>query len=93
MRCKLGLLNASFQYLLSVRQWKVPETPGVGAIDYWCQSIGYLKPYAICGRTRGNETKAAPTIRAYLHSMLTGDALNKSAYQKGGERVAMALEP
>lgn len=68
------------------------ETSGVRKFGYKFRPSGYQKPYTICGRTRGKETKAEPTIHKHLHTMLTGDALNRNA-TKGGEHSAMAVEP
>ena len=64
------------------------ETSGMRTVDYVPQSIGYRQSHAICRRTYGKETKAKPTIRIYLHTMLTGDTLNRSAV-----RAAMVIEP
>jgi len=76
---QVGFTEREFLIPVIVRQRKVSVTSGMGTIDYWCQSIGYQKSHAICGRTRGNETKAKPTIRTYQHKMLTGDTLNRNA--------------
>lgn len=57
----------------------MPVTSGMRTIDYVRQSIGYRQSHAICRRTYGNETKAKPTICNYLHTVLTGDTLNRSA--------------
>lgn len=58
------------------------ETSGMRTVDYVPQSIGYRQSHAICRRTYGKETKAKPTIRIYLHIMLTGDTLNRSAVKR-----------
>lgn len=58
------------------------ETSGMRTVDYVLQSIGYRQSRAICRRTYGKETKAKPTIRIYLHTMLTGDTLNRNAVKR-----------
>lgn len=64
------------------------ETSVMNAMDDALPSIGHLNVHGICRRTYGKETKAKPTIRIYLHTMLTGDTLNRSAV-----RAAMVIEP
>jgi len=59
---------------------------------YRFRPSGYHKTHTICGRTRGNETKAKPPIHIHLHTMLTGDTLNKNA-TKGGEKRLWLFEP
>lgn len=63
------------------------ETSGMRTVDYVRQSIGYHQFHAICRRTYGNETKAKPTIRIYLYTMLTGDTLNRSATTEVNNRL------
>nr|WP_156137039.1 hypothetical protein [Enterococcus gallinarum] len=79
----MDLLNASFQFLLCADGGKLPETSGTEKASYGCGLVGYQSFRTTCRRTYGNEAKAIPRIRIYQVSLLTGDALTRSAARKG----------
>jgi len=79
----LDLLNASFQFLLCADGGKLPETSGTEKASYGCGLVGYQSFRTTCRGTYGNEAKAIPRIRIYQVSLLTGDALTRSAARKG----------
>ena len=62
----------------------MPETSGTEKASYGCGLVGYQSFRTTCRRTYGNEAKAIPKIRIYQVSLLTGDALSRSATRKGG---------
>ncbi|KIL83529.1 hypothetical protein EH68_14615 [Enterococcus gallinarum] len=61
----------------------MPETSGTEKASYGCGLVGYQSFRTTCRRTYGNEAKAIPRIRIYQVSLLTGDALTRSAARKG----------
>lgn len=83
----------SFQFLLCADRGKLPETSGTEKASYGCGLVGYQSFRTTCRGTYGNEAKAIPRIRIYQVSLLTGDALTRSAARRGNEKAAMALEP
>ena len=73
----------SFQFLLCADRGKLPETSGTEKASYGCGLVGYQSFRTTCRGTYGNEAKAIPRIRIYQVSLLTGDALTRSAARKG----------
>ena len=61
----------------------MPETSGMEKASYGCGLAGYQSFRTTCRGTYGNEAKAIPRIRIYQVSLLTGDALTRSAARKG----------
>ena len=55
---QVGFTERKFLISVIIRRRKVSETSGAEALDELRQSNGYPKRRAICGRTRGKETKA-----------------------------------
>lgn len=71
----------------------MPETSGTEKASYGCGLVGYQSFCTTCRGTYGNEAKAIPRIRIYQVSLLTGDALTRSAARKEDGKSAMAFEP
>ena len=61
----------------------MPETSGTEKASYGCGFVGYQSFRTTSRETYGNEAKAIPRIRIYQVSLLTGDALTRSAARKG----------
>lgn len=69
----------------------MPETSGTEKASYGCGLVGYQSFRTTCRGTYGNEAKAIPRIRIYQVSLLTGDALTRSAARKGGMKKRLWL--